>query len=197
MNPLIPRKNPLLQDEPPPPVDAHGNPPAEQRADFVVKRLERFIREGRTGSEGFSLRQWQDMARTEIANALIAAENSTQDDDVVTKRLLFSIASALVTIGFWGALMAFDKASYLVTAIICGIAGFWLFAIVGEWRIRKAVKAHTARKRAKGLRRVENLTRRIRQMERELKIEEKQLEEQLKKEFEKAVKKKFDGEIDF
>ena len=42
------------------------------------------------------------MARTEIANALLAAENSNQDDDVVTKRLLFSIASALVTIGFWG-----------------------------------------------------------------------------------------------
>ncbi|HJN24020.1 MAG TPA: hypothetical protein QF509_08955 [Rhodospirillales bacterium] len=40
MNPLMPRKNPLLQDEPPPPVDAHGNPPVEQRADFVVKRLE-------------------------------------------------------------------------------------------------------------------------------------------------------------
>ncbi len=187
----------MLQDEPPPPVDAHGNPPAEQRADFVVKRLEQFIREGRTDSEGFSLRQWQDMARTEIANALIGAENSTQDDDVVTKRLLFSIASALVTIGFWGALLAFDKVNYLVTAIICGIAGFWLFAIVGEWRIRKAVKAHTARKRAKGLCRVENLTRRIRKMEKELKTEEKKLEEKLKKEFEKAVKKKFDGEIDF
>jgi hypothetical protein len=93
--------------------------------------------------------------------------------------------------------MAFDKANYLVTAIICGIAGFWLFAIVGEWQIRKAVKAHTARKRTKGLRRVENLTRRIRQMEKELKSEEKQLEEQLKKEFKKVVKKKFDGEIDF
>ena len=45
-----------------------SRPSPEQRADFVVKRLEQFIREGRTVGEGMSLKQWMDMARYEIAN---------------------------------------------------------------------------------------------------------------------------------
>lgn len=167
----------------PTPHQAHadGTPSPEERAHFVVKRLEQFIRDGRTIAQGMSFRQWQTMARIEIANAIIAAENERQDDDVVTKRLLFMIASALVTIGFWGTLLSFDKAAYLPVAIICGGAGFCLFAVAGEWRIRKSLKARRAGQRALGLGRVENLTRRIKRMERQLKEEAKALEAVLDK----------------
>lgn len=176
---------PALAPEPaPPPIreepDYTGHPRPEQRADFVVKRLEQFIREGRTIAQGMSLRQWQEMARAEIANAIVDAENCVQKDDVVTKRLLFIGASAMVTIGFWGTLLAFDRASYFAVAIICGGAGFVLFAIAGEWRFRKAWSRHRARKRAAALRRVEELTVRIKRMERELKEEEKTFEKRLK-----------------
>lgn len=157
-----------------------GNPSPEERADFVVKRLEQFIRDSRTIAEGMSFKQWQEMARVEVAKAIIDAENSTQRDDVVTKRLLFCVAAAFVTIGFWGTAFAFDKAHYLLTAIVCGLAGFWLFAIAGEWRIRKFLKRRSAEKRARILRRVESLTRRIRKMEIELKDEAKVLEKVLK-----------------
>ncbi len=157
-----------------------GNPSPEERADFVIRRLEQFIRDGRTIAEGMSFKQWQEMARVEVSKAIIDAENSVQRDDVVTKRLLFCIASAFVTIGFWGTAFAFDKTSYLLTAIVCGLAGFWLMAIAGEWRIRKFVKRRSVDKRAKIMRRVESLTRRIRKMEIELKDEAKVLEKVLK-----------------
>ncbi len=172
--------NPLLQDDPQEAPGEDGHPTPEQRADFVLRRLEQFIRDGRTIAEGMPFRQWQEMARIEIANAIIGAENDHQDDFIVSRRLLFTVASALVTIGFWGALLAFERAHYLVVAIICVIAGLWLFAVIGEWRVRKYVKGRRAKIRAKTLRRVENLTRRIRKMEIELKDEVKRMEELIK-----------------
>ena len=77
----------------PPDALMGGQPSPEERAHFVVKRLEQFIRDGRTVAQGMSFRQWQAMARIEIANAIIAAENIRQEDDVVTKRFLFVAAS--------------------------------------------------------------------------------------------------------
>lgn len=183
---------PDYEDDNPPP-DESGNPSADQRADFVVKRLEQFIREGRTIAEGMSLKKWQDMARFEISNALIAAENANTDDEQVSKRLLFTIAASLVTIGFWGTLFAYDKAHYMIVALICGVAGIVMLAVVGEWRFRKAFKRHQARQREKSLRRVEDLTRRIKRMEKELKKEAKSLEEQLAEEMERALKERLMG----
>jgi len=182
-------------DENNPPPDESGNPTPQQRADFVVKRLEQFIREGRTIAEGMSLKQWQDMARFEIAHALLAAENAKHDDDQVSRRLLFTVAASLVTIGFWGVLFAYDKAHYLVVAVICGGAGLILLAVVGEWRFRKYFKRYQARQREKSIYRVEDLTRRIRRMERELEKESKTLERRLKEQFEKAVREKMGDRI--
>jgi hypothetical protein len=170
-------------------ADYGGNPRPEDRADFVVKRLEQFIREGRTIAQGMSLRQWQEMARTEIANAIIDAENSCQKDDVVTKRWLFVCACAMVTVGFWGTLLAFDKTSYLVVGIVCMGAGLAMFSVAGEWQFRKYWARRRARKRAEALRKVEDLTVRIKRMERELKDEEKVWEERLKEQAERFGKK--------
>lgn len=173
-----------VENNPPPEEQAH--PSAEQRADFVVKRLEQFIREGRTIAEGMSLKQWMDMARFEIANALIAAENARDDDEVVSKRLLFTVAASLTTIGFWGVLFAYDKVEYLLVAIIFGITGIILLAIVGEWRLMKYFRRHQARQREKTLHRVEDLTRRIKRMERELKEETRALQSKLKRNYDRA-----------
>lgn len=170
----------LLQVDPKDLPGKDGLATPEQRADFVLKRLERFIRDGRTISEGMNFKHWQDMARSEIANAIIEAENDHQDDKIVTRRLLFTVASATVTIGFWGTIMAFEKASFLVVAIIFGITGVWLFAVIGEWPLRRFIKGRRAKTRARTLRRVEGLTKRIRKMEIELKDEAKKLEKMLK-----------------
>lgn len=173
-------ESPILQDNPRDIPAANGHPSPEQRAEFVLNRLEQFIRDGRTIAEGMPFRQWQDMARAEIANAIVDAENEHQKDFIVSRRFLFTVASALVTIGFWGIMLSFNKAHYMAVAIIFGIAGFWLFAVIGEWRVRKLVKARQAKNRARGLHRVENLTKRIRKMEIELKGEAKKMDKLLK-----------------
>jgi hypothetical protein len=172
--------NPLLQDEPKPKVEGEVHPTPAQRADFVIKRLEQFIRDGRTIGEGMSLSRWQDMARAEITNALIEAEDDLQEDDAVSRRLLFTVASALITIGFWGALLAFEKAHYLIVAIICSISGIWLFAVIGEWRFQKYWRRRKALRRTKGLLRVEDLTKRIKKLEEALLKEAEALEDDLK-----------------
>lgn len=163
-----------------PPPDETGQPSPEQRADFVVKRLEQFIREGRSFAEGMSLRQWQDMARMEIALAVAAAEEASRDDDQVTRRVMFTIAAALVTVGFWGTLFSFDKAPYLVVAFIFTLTGLITLAIVGEWRFMKYFRRHQARKREKSIHRIEDLTRRIKRMEKELDKESDALRDKLK-----------------
>ena len=174
-----------------------GTPKPEERARFVVLRLAQFIREGRTLAEGMPFRQWQQMAEVEITNAVIDAENSRQKDDVVTKRFLFTIAASLVTIGFWGTAFAFDRAGAAAVGLICGAAGFALFAVAGEWRLRKFMRRRKARKLTASLRRVENLMRRIRAMERALdkrhKAVSKELREELKQDYRAARKKLLKG----
>ena len=90
------------------------------------------------------------------------------------------MSSALVTIGFWGAAFAFGKATYWVVAIICAIAGIGLRAVAGEWRWRRYARKSESRRRRRILSRVEDLTRRIRRMERELEAEAKILERRIK-----------------
>lgn len=148
-------------------MDADGNPTPEERADFVVERLAQFIRDGRTVA-GMPFKQWQQMARAEIADAVAQHELANRDENLVTRRLLFTFASAFVTIGFWGAAFSFGKTEYLFTAFICGLAGVLLFAVAVEWRVRKFMKKRRARKRRQSLHHVEDLNRRIRRMEREL-----------------------------
>ncbi|MEG3618876.1 hypothetical protein V5T82_10460 [Magnetovibrio sp. PR-2] len=178
-----------------PPLEEAGHPSPQQRADFVVKRLEQFIREGRTLAEGMSLRQWQDMARMEIALAVAAAEDAAKDDDHVSRRVLFTLAAALVTVGFWGTVFAFDKAPYLVVAFILTMTGLITLAIVGEWRLMKYFRRHQAKKREKSLRRIEDLTRRIKRMEKELDKESDDLRDKLKQQM-KAKRAELNASFD-
>lgn len=180
--PPKPLERPDFVDANPPP-DETGHPTPEQRADFVVKRLEQFIREGRTIAEGMSLKQWQDMARYEITSAVMAAENAQNEGEEVSKRLLFTVAASLTTIGFWGVLFGYDKVHYVVVATIFGITGIVLLGIVGEWRLMKYFRRHQSRQREKTIHRVEDLTRRIKRMEKELKEEHRSLQSKLKRQF--------------
>ncbi len=171
-------ENPDAQPERDPDAasDERGNPTPEQRADFIVRELEEFIRKNRTVA-GMSFAEWQDMAKKEITNALIEAEKDYHEHDTIVRRLLISVAAVMVTIGFWGTAMAFDKAHYLVVGLICTIAGLWLFAIVLDWRIRRYFKVKAGVKRRKSLLHIASLTRRIKRKEKELEDEILELEE--------------------
>jgi len=159
------------------PVD--GSPTPLERADFVARRLEQFIRDNRTIDRGVNFRQWQAMARVEIVNAIEDAQADAQKDDAVTRRLMFIAASSLVTVGFWGVAFAWGRVGYLAVAVVCGLAALALFFGALETPIRRAAKRHARRRRSIGLGRIEDLNGRIRHMERELKREEKILEARL------------------
>lgn len=157
------------------------NPTPEQRAEYIMLRLEQFIREGRTIDEGMSFKQWQAMAKTEIAIAVAAAQNEVQKDDPVTRRLLFMTAACLTTIGFWGTAVALHKTAYLVGALVCGGAGILLILIAGEWRFRKWRRKRDAELRIERLANIEALNKRIKGLERALEKEEKMLKKKLDK----------------
>ena len=157
------------------------DPTPEERAAFVMLRLEQFIRDGRTIDEGMSFKLWQAMAQVEIAVALAEAELAQQKEEVVTKRLLFTFGAALVTVGFWGTAVSLHKVAYLAGAIVIGLAGLALIGVAGEWRFRKWNKKRQAEKRRQTLARVEGMNRRIKRLEHELEKEEKALRKKLKK----------------
>ena len=157
------------------------DPTPEQRAEYIMMRLEPFIREGRTIGEGMSFKQWQAMAKTEIAIAVAAAQNEVQKDDPVTRRLLFMTAACLTTIGFWGTAVSLHKTAYLVGALVCAGAGVMLLLVAGEWRFRKWSRKRDAERRIERLANIEALNKRIKGLERALEKEEKMLEKKLNK----------------
>ena len=156
------------------------DPSPDERAEYVILRLEQFIREGRTFDEGMSFKIWQAMAKVEIAIAIAESELGQQKEESITRRLLFTFAAALVTVGFWGTAVSLHKVGYLAGGIISGLAGLALLGAAGEWRFRNWKKTRQANKRRKSLARIEGINRRIKHLENDLEKEEKRLEKKIK-----------------
>jgi len=171
--------NPNNDDFRVPKLHEHATP--EERAQCVIMRLEQFIREGRAIDAGMSFKKWQAMARTEIALAITEAENAQDQDEINSRRVLFVAAAAMITIGFWGTAVSFHHVGHLVAGIICAGAGAVLLFVIGHWRFRKWNNRRNAKERAKRLKRVENLNKRIKRLEMELVKEEEAIEEALRK----------------
>jgi len=159
-----------------------GNRPTpEEHADYVMKRLEQFIRDGRTIDEGMSFKKWQTMAKTEIALAIAEAENSQDYDEITSRRTLFVSAAAMITIGFWGTAVSLHKVAELVGGLVCLGAGIVMLITAGGFRYRKYKNRKDGLKRAHGLMRIESLNKRIKRLERELEKEEKDKKKKLNK----------------
>lgn len=158
------------------------NPSPEERADVVIKQLEEFIRNSREKSiGGMSFTEWQAMAKAEICDAIKDAERAVYFEDRMINRLLITAASALVTIGFWGAAMSLDKSLELTASAITAVAGFTLFAVAFEWGARHVSKRMAAKRRAKAWNRVMNVDRRIKRMRRDIEERAEEMEEKLEK----------------
>ena len=160
-------------------MSAHAN--AEDRADYIVARLEKFIREGSKDEQGMSFERWKQMARSEIAIAVAEAEMSQKYDELSSKRVLFVVSAAMVTIGFWGTVTSLDKIDVMAGGLICGLAGLVMMLAVGNWRLRSWSEIKRARNRREILGRVEGLTKRIKRLEKELESEVEELEALKKK----------------
>ena len=162
-----------------PELPAHPTP--DERAAYVILRLEQFIRDGRTLDEGMSFAKWQAMAKTEIVIAIAEAENSQDHDEINSRRVLFVAAAAMITIGFWGTAVSFHDVPRLIAGIVCGGAGLVLALVAGGWRMRKWSNRRKSKERRKRLSRIENLNKRIKRLETALEKEEDKLEEALRK----------------
>lgn len=154
-----------------------GTPTPEERAALVVTRLERFIRDGRSASAGVSFKSWQAMARQEIADALRAVEDREARENRTLDRLVLLAGAALSTIGVWGMALALDQApDRVIAAGLVLFAGLVVLWIMGALGLRSPIgRIRDARRRA-ALARVDDLHRRVRRLEIELKSRAKALQ---------------------
>ena len=139
----------------------------EERADFIVKRLEEFIREKRNPGEGMSFRHWQALGKAEIAAAIAAAVKDHDRGDAGLKRLLFTAAAALVTVGFWGMAVSLGRADYVLAGAICFAAGIALMAVAGEWSYERWQARRRMRDRMNTLARIGDLDKRLKAIEKD------------------------------
>ncbi len=153
-------------------------PTPEQQADYLVRRLEQTIRDNRT-VRGMSFATWQAIAREEIVNALRDAERRRAAADRQAAVGLVVAAAALVTIGFWGAVVAVDHAWGGAAALASLGAGLALFVVVAQWAVRRAVAGWARSTRAERLVRIEDLDRRIKRMEQALQKKADRLKERM------------------
>ena len=167
---------------PPSPVTAlmGENPTPQERGQVIVKRLEQFIREGRTESGGIAFKQWQEQAIHEVTNAIRDAEKHWRQDHRFLDRGLLVGASALVTVGVWGTLLATQSAPDRQTAaLVLVVAGFVLFGVIAAWGIKRLDRLYQGGRRRDRLQRVVNFDRQLAQLDRDLEKRLKDLESTL------------------
>ena len=157
---------------------AAEGPTPEQQADYLVRKLEQTIRDNRT-VRGMSFATWQAIAREEIANAIRAAERKYVVHDRTVGRLVLVSSSALVTIGFWGAVVAVDRAYGGPAALAALGAGLALFVVGADWGVRKATARWAKKRRDERLARIEDLDRRIKRLEHDLKKKHDRLKDRM------------------
>lgn len=153
----------------------------EEHAEYIIRRLEKFIRDGRTLEEGMSFRKWQLMAKNEIALSISEAQNKYKCDEINLRRVLFVSASALTTIGFWGTTISLEKVTYLPGAIICLISGLLILFLASRDRYIHYKNHNDGILRADRLVKIKTLNNRVKKLERDLEEEEKRLDKAIEK----------------
>ena len=157
------------------------NPTPHERADLIVRRLEDFIRRGRTEEGGINFRKWQEMAILEVANAIRDAEKYLRSDQRFYTRCLSVVSVSILTIGIWGTVLAADgSADRQMTALILIIAATILLAIVAIWGIRRLDHFYKKDRRHYHLRRVKDFDRQLATLDRDMEKRIRNLQESLK-----------------
>jgi hypothetical protein len=154
-----------------------SDPTPQDRADYLVRKLEQFIRDGRT-VRGVSFRDWQAMARSELANSFAEVDRRRIEiqKDLAMRRLLLVASVTLVTIGFWGGVMALDKGRSWIAALVMLGAGTVLLGYVGDFGIRRLWNRGAAKQRQQRFERIEGFDRQLRQLEAEIRQKLKRAE---------------------
>jgi hypothetical protein len=146
-----------------------ADPSPQERADYLVRKLEQFIREGKT-EHGMSFKTWQGMSRAELVNSFadIEARQDRRRADVTIRRMLIVAAAAIVTIGFWGTVMAVDRRYGWVAAVLLVVSGLILAGLALELGLRQALNRLSTRRRKAGFGRIADFDRQLKQLETEI-----------------------------
>ena len=143
-----------------------ADPSPQERADYVVRKLEQFIREGKS-ARGLSFKTWQALARAELANAFADIERRqlVKGADLTMRRIVTVGAVSLVTIGFWGAVLTVDRRYGPVAALLLFTAGLVLAAVALEFGLRRALSRLERKRRRAAFGRIEDFDRQLKQLE--------------------------------
>ncbi|MFA7430130.1 MAG: hypothetical protein WCZ23_08230 [Rhodospirillaceae bacterium] len=163
------------------PSASSGHPTPEERAEVVIMRLERFIRDHRTTSnKGMSFRKWQDMGRAEIADMIRDAQSIEARETRLLERALILLGAGLATVGLWGTALAIDMApDRVIAGILTLFGGFIILWAMGMLGVRTPFRQIAATNRRLALERVRSLNRKVTDLEHALKKRHKALEKEL------------------
>jgi hypothetical protein len=141
-----------------------------ERADYLVRKLERFIIEGKKTEKGMPFKTWQTMARVEIANSFADLEQQTALTrfDLAARRMLAVGSAAIVTTGFWGAVITVDRYYGPLAAALMFLSGLVLLAMALEFGVRRVVAGIRSRARKRNFGHIEELDRQLKKFEAEL-----------------------------
>ncbi|PKU21431.1 hypothetical protein [Telmatospirillum siberiense] len=156
-----------------------AGPTPEQRADYLVRKLENLIREGKT-ERGMSFKTWQALARSELSNAFSDFERQLlkSRQDAVGKRLILVGATAMVTIGFWGAALTVDRRYGDLVAYIFIGAGILLAGVLAEISFRRLANRYRTVAREKSFERIADFDKQLKRLEAEIWLKLKKTREQ-------------------
>ena len=146
-----------------------NKPTPRQRGELIVKRLETFIRDGRSDKGGMSFRRWQEMAVNEFTNAILDAEREERRDNQFMLRVMAVGGLAVITIGFWGAIvvagLSYDR--QVVAFILIGAGGL-LSLVFGLWGLRWVGEYFLSGRREVRLRRITSFDYQLVQIDNEM-----------------------------
>lgn len=156
-----------------------AGPTPQQRADYLVRKLENLIREGKS-ERGMSFKTWQALARSELSNAFMDFERQLMKSrqDAVGKRLILVGVSAMVTIGFWGTVLTIDRRYGDLAAQIFIGAGVLMAIVLAEIAFRRMAKRYKTVAREKGFERIEDFDKQLKRLEAEIWLKLKKTKEQ-------------------
>jgi hypothetical protein len=159
-----------------------SDPTAAQRAEYMIRQLENFIRDKRT-DKGLSFKTWQSLAHGELSNAFLEHERTMlkMKQDRLGKRVLLVGSSAVVTIGFWGVVIITNDSLGPLAAVLLTAAGATLAFIGGEMATRKLVSHYRDRAREKSFERIRDFDDQVKDLEKKMWLKLKKTKEEAEK----------------
>jgi hypothetical protein len=159
-----------------------SDPTPAQRAEYMIRQLENFIRDKRT-EKGLSFKTWQTLAHAELTNAFTDHERQLLrvKQDRLGRRVLLVCSAAIITIGFWGSVVVIDRHFGLLAAAIMSGAGLALAFVLGELAARKLISQYRDRSREKYFERVREFDDQIKDLEKKTWLKLKKTKEEAEK----------------